>query len=244
MKAVILAAGKGTRMGALTKDMPKPLIPVAGKPVLEHIVTRLSNAGVKEFVFITRYLAEKIRDYFGDGSKFGIKVDYVLQSDKYGTGAALYEAKDLVGKDEPVMMTYGDIITPACNYSGAISVFGSKTCEAVMTLNYVEDPWRGGAVYIGEDGKVNKIVEKPPKGEVSSHWNSAGIFVFQPAIFKYLERLQPSPRGEYELPDAINAMITDGLPVYPYYLEGAWRDVGTVEDIAIAEEILLQEGNR
>ena len=227
-------------MGDLTKDIPKPLIQVADKPVVEHIINRLAKAGINEFVLITRYLAEKVTDCLGDGSRLGVHLKYVQQEDKYGTGAALLTAKSL-SQNQPILMTYGDIVTPALNYKNALTTFEETKGTGVITLNWVDDPWAGGAVHLDESGKVLKIVEKPPKGEVASNWNSAGIFVFEPVIFDYLEKLTPSPRGEYELTDALNQMISDNLSIYPYYLQGGWKDVGTPEDIAVAEEILKQD---
>ena len=241
MKAVILAAGKGTRMGALTSDIPKPMIQVAGKPVIEHIIRRILDSGIREFVVVTRYLGNKIEEYLRDGSKLGASIEYVEQSDKYGTGAALLEAREQVA-NEPVLMTFADIITPAFNYSGALKTFQDTGGAAVITLNWVDDPYAGGAVDVGEDGLVRRITEKPPKGRVLSHWNSSGIFVFDPVVFEYLARLAPSARGEYELPDAGSAMIDDGLAVHPYYLRGPWIDVGTPQDVTDAEKMLLEDG--
>ncbi len=241
MKAVILAAGRGTRLGDLTRNIPKPMVKVAGKPVLEHIIQRVKNAGINDFVLVTRYLSEKIESYFEDGSRWGIRIQYVLQPEnQYGTGAALKCTRDIIDGDE-LMMTYGDVITPSENYAGAMEVYKTKSCDGVLTLNWVDDPCNGAAVFMDEDGRVKNIVEKPPKGTAESNWNSAGIFVFNSAIFDYLDRLTPSSRGEYELPDAMNAMIADGRLIYPYYLKGAWRDVGRIEDIAAAEEILSKE---
>ncbi|OFX13966.1 MAG: hypothetical protein A2Z18_05750 [Armatimonadetes bacterium RBG_16_58_9] len=240
MKAVILAAGKGTRMGDLTRNTPKPLIEIAGKPMIEHVIGYIVESGVSEFVLTTRYLSDKVRGCLGDGARLGARIQYVEQSGRYGTGAALLEARDIVGYD-PVMMTFADIMTPAANYAGALATFREKGGVAVTTLNWVDDPSRGGAVEIDEDGRVCGIVEKPPKGQAPSNWNSAGIFVFEPIIFQYLEAIKPSPRGEYELPDAMNAMIDDGLAIYPYYLKGAWIDVGRPEDIHRAEEMLRRE---
>lgn len=227
-------------MGALTRDVPKPMIEVAGRPVIEHIIQRIARAGISEFVIVTRYLAEMIQQRLGDGSVLGVKIDYVRQSDRYGTGAALEEARSYAAAG-PLMMVYGDIITPAANYLGAFRVFREFSPSSVMTLNWMDDPWAGGAVHVDGSGLVSAVVEKPPKGQVASHWNSAGIFVFEPVIFDYLARLRPSARGEYELPDALNAMIRDGLQIRPYYLQGEWRDVGTPDDIAAAERILRQE---
>lgn len=239
MRAVILAAGKGTRMGALTKDTPKPMILVNGKPVVEHVIRRMIAGGVTDFVLVTKYLAERIMDYFGDGSALGARIEYVEQISNYGTGAALLSARDLA-RGEPVMMTYADILTSTRTYANAIRIFREKGGKGVVTLNWVEDPCTGAAVIVDGEGRVSAIIEKPPKGESPSNWNSAGIFAFDPLVFDYLERLAPSPRGEYELPDAINSMIADGLALYPSYLEGDWLDVGTVEAIGVAEKMLAR----
>ena len=139
------------------------------------------------------------------------------------------------------MMTYADVLTTTRVYAQAIRVFGETGGEGVITLNWVDDPCTGGAVIVDEDGRVTRVIEKPPKGQIPSHWNSAGILVFKPVVFDYLARLEPSARGEYELPDAVNAMLADGLSVYPSYLEGDWMDVGTVEAIAVAEAMLSRE---
>jgi len=240
MRAVILAAGKGTRMGALTKDTPKPMILVNGKPTVEHVIRRMIAGGVTDFVLVTKYLAERIMDYFGDGSALGTRIEYVEQIDKYGTGAALLSAKELA-RGEPVMMTFADVIVSTRTYAQAIRIFHEKGGAGVITLNWVEDPCTGAAVIVDGEGRITKVIEKPPKGQAPSNWNSAGIFAFDSLVFDYLERLAPSPRGEYELPDAMNSMIADGLALYPSYLEGDWLDVGTVEAIAVAEKMLARE---
>ncbi len=136
------------------------------------------------------------------------------------------------------MMVYGDIITSAVNYSGALKVYEETTPSVVMTLNWVADTSAGSSIEVDDRGLVRSVVEKPPKGQAVSNWNSSGIFVFHPVVFDYLARLRPSKRGEYELPDALNAMISDGLEIRPYYLTGEWRDIGTPEDVAAAERAL------
>lgn len=227
-------------MGALTQDTPKAMILLLGAPAVEHVLRRLVMAGINDFVIVTRYLAERIEDYLGDGSSLDANITYVRQSDNYGTGQALLETREAVGS-QTLLMTYGDILTPACNYSGALAVFDETSADAVVTLNEVPDPCRGGAVQVGDDGRVTGIIEKPPAGVVSSHWNSSGILVFKPVIFDCLERIGLSPRGELELPDAVNLMIEDGLRVLPYYLRGPWIDVGRPEDIPEAERLLRED---
>lgn len=240
MKAVILAAGKGTRLGHLTKEVPKPMVSVAGKPMIDHLLQRIARAGIKDFVLVTRYLEEVIKGHLGDGSDMGLNIEYVHQADKYGTAAALLTAKERVG-DETLMMTYADILTSRSNYPGALNVY-KRNGGVAMTLNWVDDPWAGAACYVDENtGKMTRVIEKPPKGEVGSHYNSSGIFVFEPVIFDYLEDLKPSARGEYEIADALNKMIQDGIPIYPYYLKGNWLDIGRPEDVARAERMLDEE---
>lgn len=238
MKTVILAAGKGTRLGDLTKNNPKPMIPVAGKPVVHYIIDQIRESGITDFALVVRYLQEKIEDYFGDGTSHGIRVAYIPQPDSYGTGSALLAAREFVG-DDSVMMTFGDVVTDARSYAGVIDVFTNKECDGAIALNYIDDPWKGAAVLTDEGGnRVTRIVEKPKVGEAISHWMNSGIFAFKPSVFGYLEKLKPSPRGEYELPDAINAMIEDGLTIRPYFIKGPWQDVGTPEDLLKAEKIL------
>ena len=240
MKAVILAAGKGTRLGELTKNIPKPMIEVAGKPVCEHVMRRIQRAGIDDFVLVTKYLSEKVRDYFGDGSRFGMHVEYVEQGEKYGTGYAFACARELAG-DGPALMTFADVVMSAGNYDGALMVYTNHRGGGVVTLNEVPDPCRGADVQLDEENKIARLVEKPPPGTKPTYLNSSGLFVFDPIIFNYLDRLEPSPRGEYELPDAINAMAADGIAIYPYHLQGFWKDVGTVEDLKVATELIEDE---
>jgi len=237
VKAVILAAGKGTRLGELTKNTPKPMIEVAGKPVVEHVMRGIQRAGVNDFILITKYLSEKIEEYFGDGSRFGMRIQYVVQGDRYGTGAALGCAKDLVGY-EPVMMTFADVIMSACNYEGALDVYKDLRGAGVITLNEVPDPCAGADVQLDFEGRVSRVTEKPAPGTAPCYMNSSGLFIFDPIVFDYLDRLEPSARGEYEIPDAINHMVEDGLAIYPYNLRGFWKDVGRPEDIPVASELI------
>jgi len=116
--------------------------------------------------------------------------------------------------------------------------FARHACDALLTVNRVADPWRGAAVYLDAGGTVTRVVEKPPRGSSTTPWNNAGIFVFTPLIFSYAERLPPSARGEYELPQAIAAMIADGRAVHACPVRGFWSDLGTPEDLATAERAL------
>ncbi len=231
MKAVILAAGKGTRMKHLTADQPKPMVDIGKERILERIVNKMIESGIREFVVVTGYFANIIEDHFQDGQEFGIHIEYVRQPVQDGTGAALRLTKEAVG-DEAFLMTFGDIITSLDNYSRIIDDYRCEPADIVLGVNPIEDPCKGAAVYFDpETRRIDQIIEKPPKGTSESNWNNSGLFVFKPSIFPYLDRLELSPRGEYELTDGIRMAIEDGKTVRAMQLGGFWGDIGTPEDI-------------
>jgi dTDP-glucose pyrophosphorylase len=239
-KSIILAAGRGTRLGALTADRPKPLVEVRGKPVLEHIILGLKGCGICRFLLVIGYLGDRIREYCGDGARFGVNVEYVHQPAMNGTGAATLLGREFAGSD-PFVMSFGDILTDTAHYQALLEMFETHSCAAVLGINPVDDPYAGGAVY--RDGeRVIKVIEKPPRGTAGSNWNLAGVNVFSPAIFDALEHVPPSARGEIEITDGIQAMISQGLEVRASELHGFWSDIGTLEALAEAERSFKSDG--
>jgi dTDP-glucose pyrophosphorylase len=232
--AVILAAGRGTRMGALTASTPKPLLALRGRPIIEHILTGLRAAGIHQCVVVTGHRGEQIETHLGSGARFEMQLMYRRQHAADGTGRALLLARDAVG-DQPFLLSWGDIVIEPAEYSAVVTNFGQEPCDALLTVNETDDPWRGAAVYVDDQWRVTQLVEKPPRGTSQTRWNNAGIFMFTPLIFSYAERLRPSPRGEYELPQALAAMIADGRIVRAHPVRGFWSDLGTPEDLASAE---------
>ncbi len=227
-RAVILAAGRGKRMGSITEEIPKPMLPVNGKPMLEHIIERLSQAGFKEFLIVIGYRGEMIKDHFRN---LPYKVEFREQNPVNGTAPAALLAQDFV-KKKPWLLTWGDILCDPSEYTRSISVLdGHPATSAVVAVKEVDDPWQGAAVYeVG--GLITKIVEKPPQGTSMTRWNSAGFYLFQQVVFDYLARVQPSPRGEYELTSALDMMLADRLELRISPVVGDWRDVGRPEDLA------------
>ncbi|MGH7819752.1 MAG: sugar phosphate nucleotidyltransferase, partial [Candidatus Binatia bacterium] len=176
-------------------------------------------------------------DHFGDGSRLGVRMVYRRQQERDGTARALLLGREEIG-ERPFLLAWGDILTERANYPRLLATFEGSGCDALLAVNWVDDPFRGAAVYAGEGHRIEKIVEKPPRGTATTHWNNAGIAVFRPLVFEYATRVRPSPRGEYEIPDAISAMIADGRSVRAFPLEGFWSDVGTPEDLAKAAALL------
>jgi NDP-sugar pyrophosphorylase family protein len=235
MKALLLAAGRGTRLGPLTANQPKPMIPIGGVPMIERIMSSIAEqTPIREFVLITGYKADILESYLGDGGKWGWKIEYVPQEVPRGVGDAVNTAARALA-DAPFLMTYGDIMLDPMNYgrfADEYAAHGTSEIKAYVGLNWVQDPWAGAAVYLNSDNIIERIQEKPAKGTATTHWNNAGLFIFDPLIFEYTSKIIPSARGEYELPDAITAMINAGFPTKGIALEGKWRDVGTPEDYA------------
>jgi NDP-sugar pyrophosphorylase family protein len=227
-RAVILAAGRGKRMGSITEDIPKPMLPVNGKPMLEHILERLSQAGISKFLIVIGYRGKIIKNHFRD---LPYKVKFREQDPVNGTASAALLAYDFIGK-KPWLLTYGDILCEPAEYTRCIAVLDRHPATSVVVaVKEVDDPWQGAAVYeIG--GLISKIVEKPPQGTSMTRWNSAGFYLFQRVVFDYLERVQPSPRGEYELTSALDMMLADRLELRISPIAGDWRDVGRPEDLA------------
>lgn len=238
MKAIILAAGKGTRMKEITKEIPKPMVKINGKPMLEYILTFIKNAGITEFGIVIGYKHSIVQDYFHDGSGFGISITYIKQEVLNGTGAALHITKDYA-ENNPFFFTFGDVITPAENYKGMVDYYTSTKCDALLGLNTTDDPYKGAAVYINEGNTIVKMIEKPPKGTSTTNLNNAGLMILNPDIFTYTPRLKLSPRGEYELTDVFGMLCEDGRCLKAYVLSGYWKDVGNPTDLAIANKILL-----
>ena len=230
-KAVILAAGRGTRMGELTRETPKPLIELNGRPMLLHILDRIAAAGVSEVFIVTGYLADQLE---AAARSHGISVTFQRQHEVNGTAKAALLARDWVGND-PFLLTFGDILAEPAHYAGMRDDFPGA--DGVLAARFVDDPFQGAAIYVDADRTVARIIEKPPKGTSKTNWNSAGIYVFSPLLFAELERVPLSERGEYEATSAIGQMIEAGKRLRMFPLDGDWLDVGRPEDLDKARRI-------
>ena len=228
-KAVLLAAGKGTRMRELTNELPKPMMEVRGKPILLHILDGLRVAGVTRFLIVVGWRAEVVREFFGDGAKFGVSIEYETQVVQDGTGRVVELARSFAGRD-PFILSYGDILVDPANY-GRLAALGDA--EALISVKHNPgEIAKGGAVFVNERFEMTDLREKPQPGEPTSPWYNAGIYTFRPSIFEFIARLEKSPRGEYELTDAIRALAQSGRLVQALELQGDWADVRDPEVLA------------
>lgn len=246
MKAVILAAGKGKRMRELTHELPKPMLRVQGKPILEHIIAGIAAAGIHDIFIVTGWRSEVIEKHFGNGKEFGVHMAYGRQVVQDGTGKAPELAKDFVG-NSPFLLTYGDILVPPETYPQMLRRFTEGDFAGIITVTRGEDVIHGGLNFFDDQFCLKRLVEKPSPEQLEQlrkdgwlkagdpAWYNAGIYIFQPSLFEFTAGLQKSPRGEYELTDAISAMIVRGLTIAGLEIPGRWVDVRDPETLARLE---------
>jgi dTDP-glucose pyrophosphorylase len=228
-KAVILAAGRGTRMRELTAEVPKPMIEVRGKPVLQHIVEGLQHAGIRECLLVVGYRAGAVQNFFGNGSRHNVGIQYATQKVQDGTGRVVDLGRDFVG-NSPFILSYGDILVDPANYKPLGDL--ADHIEAVVTVTRGEDVSKGGAVFVNDRMELLDLREKSQRDEPTSPWYNAGLYAFRPSIFEFTAKLQLSPRGEYELTDAIRDLAQSGKKVQALELIGEWADVRDPEILA------------
>ncbi len=236
MKAVVLAAGKGTRMKELTNELPKPMLKVQGKPILEHILSGIIGTGIREIFIVTGFRAEVVESYFGDGGRWGARIAYGRQVVQDGTGKAPEVAKDFVGSSS-FLLTYGDILVKPQTYGQMLARFGEGPFSGVITVTKGEDVSKGAINLFDEQFCLRRLIEKPSPQQLKQlrdegwlkpgdpAWYNAGIYIFQPVVFEFTARLQKSPRNEYELTDAISAMVDAGHRMAGLQIQGRWVDV-------------------
>ncbi|MBI4181324.1 MAG: NTP transferase domain-containing protein [Chloroflexi bacterium] len=230
MKAVILAAGEGNRMRPLSYTRPKVMLPIANKPILEHLLVEVKKAGVREFIFIVGYRDEQVRQYFGSGDRWGMSIDYCTQRKQLGTADAIRMAEGLV--DGNFMVINGDIIVSQKDIQSLIN----KGTNA-MTVIEVKETQDLGLVELDED-KVVHIYEKV--ASLFSNIANVGLYLFTPDIFAAISQTPKSPRGEYEITDSLQLMIDQGNHI-AYQKISYWLNLSYPWDLLTANESLLDE---
>ena len=232
MKAVVLAAGEGTRMRPLTANLPKPLLPVAGKPFLRHTLEALRSAGISEAAILIGWQGHRIRETFGDGEALGLSIEYEEQTERLGTAHAIGRMRSHV--DGAFLSVNGDVVVSGDAF-GEIIAHHRKVRGVVMALAEVPDPRSFGVVEVN-DGTVVGLEEKPRQPK--SNLINAGIYVFDKDIFPLIDKTPKSPRGEYEITDTIRTLMAT-QEVYAFRIPGDWIDVGRPWDLLRANAALL-----
>lgn len=239
MKGVLLHGGHGTRLRPLTHTGPKQLLPIANKPMSEYCIESMRDAGVKEIAIIIGGVGtNKVREYYGDGSKFGVKITYIEQDEPRGIAHAVKLCKSFVGKDRFLVFLGDNIIQKSV--SEYAKNFESSDSAASILLCEVENPTRFGIADV-KDGKIIKIMEKPKNPP--TNLAVTGIYFLAPVIFDIIDRLKPSWRNELEITDALEMLLEEKHKITYYIITDYWKDTGTPDDIIHANGTILEKMN-
>ena len=232
MRAVIMAGGQGTRLRPLTSNQPKPMIPVANVPCMEHIVNLLKRHGFTDVLATLEYMPDEIRDHFGDGSRWGVSMGYSVEEEPLGTAGSVKFVEDrLSGR---FVVVSGDALTDV-DLGAVVAFHEERGAEVTLVLKQVDDPSEFGIVVTADDGRVGRFLEKPDEDEVFSYTANTGIYVVEPEV------LRDIPEGEeYDWSkDHFPKLLDEGRPVYGYVMEGYWEDIGNIEQYVDAQRAVL-----
>jgi len=242
MKAVILAAGEGTRLRPITSSKPKPMIKISGKPILEHIINSLSYSEITEVIIVTNYKGEVIQQYFKDRKLDNLKISFKKQEKMIGTGNALGITESMINED--FILVYGDLLFSPNALKKIIHIFKTKKLDGVIAVIPVKNPEKYGIIEIEKNQKIKRIIEKPDSNNAPSNLANAGLYIFSKEIFKKIKQLKPSIRGEYELTDAISQFIKDGKQIEAVKISDKdWIDISRPWDLLEANKWILKRLN-
>ncbi|HEY0671040.1 MAG TPA: sugar phosphate nucleotidyltransferase [Longimicrobiales bacterium] len=234
MKGVIMAGGFGTRLKPLTINRPKPMVPVANRPIMEHIVELLRRHGITDLISILYFQPDHITSHFGDGSAFGVTMRYVTADADYGTAGAVRNASHLIG-DEPVIVISGDVLTDF-DLSAAITEHQQRQADATIALTSVDNPLAFGIVIVDRhNGRIVRFLEKPTWGEVFSDTINTGIYILEPGALARVPQLTNFDFSK----DLFPKMLRESAGLYGHIAKGYWRDIGNLDEYRRAHEDVL-----
>jgi len=219
MKAIIMAGGEGSRLRPLTCDLPKPMVPIMNKPVMEHIIELLKAHGIIDIGVTLMYLPQKIKEYFGSGSSFGVNLNYFIEDSPLGTAGSVKNAEDFL--DETFVVISGDSLTDL-DLSKAIQFHKSKKSKATLVLTKVDVPLEYGVVITDEAGAITGFVEKPSWGEVFSDTVNTGTYILEPEVLKYFEK---GTKFDFSQ-DLFPMLLANKVPLYGHIMNDYWCDIG------------------
>ncbi len=238
MKGLILSGGKGTRLYPLTYTKAKQLIPVANKPVLVRVIETIRSAGIEDIGVVIGQTGPEIREALGDGHKWGARLTYIEQASPDGLAHAVKIAHDFLGQDRFVVFLGDNVIQGGINR--LIEDFrNNEDWNSQIVLKEVPNPSSYGVAKLGHDGRIEQLIEKP--ANPPSNLALVGIYMFDASIFQAVNNIQPSPRGELEITDAIQWLVEHGYRVYPHIHQGWWIDTGKPTDMLEANSCVLDE---
>jgi len=249
-KAIVLAAGKGTRLSPITNAIPKEIIRVGKKPAIEHVLNVLKAGGIEDVLLIVGRKKHALIDYLGSGERLGLKIYYRLQEEPKGTAHAVSLGEDFIEEGEDFAIMYGDnYFTPYETMEDIVEFHEEKNGGGTLVLHPVDDPTRFGVVDIDGNSEIHGMIEKPTLEEAqpykhNDHWlNIAGLMIVNEEIFHYIDETEPGKNDEIWLTDSIEMMREDGNEFYGYKFDGKRFDIGTFDSLREADEMELERVN-
>ena len=227
MRAVVMAGGEGTRLRPLTSNQPKPMVPIVGKPCIEHILELLRRHELNDVVVTLAFMPQAIRSYFGDGEALGMNIAYSVEDSPLGTAGSVRQA--VAGGDEPVLVISGDALCDI-DLTSLLAFHRERKAAVTIALKSVENPLEFGIVVTDSDGRIERFLEKPSWGQVFSDTINTGIYVIEPEVLRHV------PAGEpYDFSKQLFPLLLEmGRPLYGYVADGYWQDVGDLGQYAQA----------
>jgi mannose-1-phosphate guanylyltransferase/phosphomannomutase len=234
VKAVVMAGGEGTRLRPLTSNQPKPMVPIVGKPCMEHILELLKQHGLEEVIVTVAFLPQAIRSYFGDGETLGMRIGYSVEEMPLGTAGSVRLAADLL--DDTFLVISGDALCDI-DLTALIDFHRQKGAAVTIGIKSVDNPLEFGIVVTDEDGRVERFLEKPSWGQVFSDTINTGIYVMEPAALMHVP-----PEGPYDFSKQLFPLLLEmGRPIYGYVCDGYWQDIGNLDQYRQANFDALDE---
>ncbi len=235
LKAVILVGGPGTRLQPLTDDTPKSVVPVLNKPFMEYTFAYLAQFGIEDIILTLSYLPGVIQDYFGDGSRYGVRLKYCFEKEPMGTAGAVKNTEAYL--DSTFIVLNGDVFTDM-DLNDMLALHRNREAMATISLSWVDDPGAFGVVETDETQRVKQFIEKPPAAEATTNWINAGIYILEPEVLKYV----PADSHYMFERGLFPTLLDRGEFVYGYPFRGYWLDMGTPgQYFALNRDLLLEK---
>jgi mannose-1-phosphate guanylyltransferase / phosphomannomutase len=237
MKAVVMAGGEGTRLRPLTSNQPKPMVPIVGKPCMEHIVELLRLHGFEDVIVTVAFLPQAIRSYFGSGETLGVEIGYSVEESPLGTAGSVKRAAGRL--DDTFLVISGDALCDV-DLTKLVEAHREKRASVTIGLKSVENPLEFGIVVTDEDGRVERFLEKPSWGQVFSDTINTGIYVIEPEVLKHIPQDRPYDFSKELFP----LLLEMGRPIYGHVFDGYWQDIGNLDQYRQANFDALDESVR
>ncbi|MDR0344171.1 MAG: nucleotidyltransferase family protein, partial [Nocardiopsaceae bacterium] len=233
MKAVVMAGGEGTRLRPMTANQPKPMLPVANKPIMEHVLKLLKRHGFDETVVTVQFLASLVRNYFADGEDVGMSLQYATEESPLGTAGSVKNAEDAL-RDDTFLVISGDALTDI-DLSAMVAYHKKQGALVTVGLTRVPNPLEFGIIIVGEDGRIQRFLEKPTWGQVFSDTVNTGIYVMEPEVLAHVAAGEQVDWSGDVFPE----LLESGAPLYGWVADGYWEDVGTHQSYLKAQADVL-----